>query len=149
MNLCFADADDLTAQASALAIRNTSSAVAQVLGSAAGSFHFAFNRGLLRAVADMACLLPHQATSSRSGRTTVWSRATGWTRPPWWSREGAGSRGVTATSAELAMHMCVLLSFLGGAGCGGLKSVRKCARGSASGPGGRRGPVACSARRRR
>lgn len=36
---CFTDANDLESQASALSIRNTSSAVARVLGSAAGMYY--------------------------------------------------------------------------------------------------------------
>jgi hypothetical protein len=89
------DADDLSAQASALAIRDTSSAVARVLGSAAGAFD-ALPLMSLAFLADSLhfCLSPlfssfavsvsltSQASSSQTEPTAASSLDTGWTPPP-------------------------------------------------------------------
>lgn len=96
------DADDLSAQASGLAIRDTSSAVARVLGSAAGAFdalplislacladslHFCLSTSLPPPLTAVLILrsppsLTSKASFSQTEPTAVSSPATAWTPPP-------------------------------------------------------------------
>lgn len=97
------DADDLTAQASALAIRDQSSAVARVLGSAAGQP----SSLLLSALVKLTVFLD-QASTCRHAHTRVSSRATGRTRRLYsrWAEKG-GLREATAMRGGMTVNQSV------------------------------------------
>ena len=92
------DSDDLEQQASALSIRNTSSAVARVLGSAAGTS--------TRSNPDLQTNGVSQASFLLRVVIKDWNRALDWTRQRW------SKRGEAESLEDMAMRriLCKLLA---------------------------------------